>query len=320
MKKYLKLLSLALAAAVCVLAFCVPASAAALFGGGNGYYYNLKSNGTAVLAKYNGTGGNLEIPSNVYLYTVNAIADDTFMNKTNVTGVTVPDSVETIGRRAFYGCTELTPLATINAPNVLLDDFLTMEKCSDNTSIGLPPPGTVATVVDPETNEVLPQGEEGMLVVTGPQVMKGYLKDDEKTAGVVIEREGRRWYKTGDKCVLTDEGFVQILGRYSRFAKLGGEMISLTAVELRIAETKILDNCEFAVTAVPDSVKGERIVLLVKGDADAEDISRKLRKSGMPPLMLPGSVFCVDGIPKLGSGKWDFNGMKKLAMEMVESR
>ena len=49
-------------------------------------------------------------------------------------------------------------------------------------------------------------------------------------------------------------------------------------------------------------------------------ISRKLRKSGMPPLMLPGSVFCVDGIPKLGSGKWDFNGMKKLALEMVESR
>ena len=219
-----------------------------------------------------------------------------------------------------YGCTELTPLATINAPNVLLDDFLTMEKCSDNTSIGLPPPGTVAAIIDSETNEVLPQGEEGMLVVTGPQVMKGYLKDGEKTAGVVIERDGRRWYKTGDKCVLTDEGFVQILGRYSRFAKLGGEMISLTAVELRIAETKILESCEFAVTAVPDSVKGERIVLLVKGDAEAEDISRKLRKSGMPPLMLPGSVFCVDGIPKLGSGKWDFNGMKKLALEMVESR
>ena len=150
--------------------------------------------------------------------------------------------------------------------------------------------------------------------------MKGYLKDSEKTAGVVIEREGRRWYKTGDKCVLTDEGFVQILGRYSRFAKLGGEMISLTAVELRIAETKILDGQEFAVTAVPDSVKGERIVLLVKGDADAEDVSRKLRKSGIPPLMLPGSVFCVDGIPKLGSGKWDFNGMKKLATELVTDK
>ena len=215
-----------------------------------------------------------------------------------------------------YGCTELTPLATINAPNVLLDDFLTMEKCSDHSSIGLPPPGTVAAIINPETNEVLSQGEEGMLVVTGPQVMKGYLKDGEKTASVIIEKDGRRWYKTGDKCVLTDEGFVQILGRYSRFAKLGGEMISLTAVELRIAETKVLDGLEFAVTAVPDSVKGERIVLLVKG-GDAEDISRRLRKSGIPPLMLPGSVFCVESVPKLGSGKWDFNGMKKLAQELV---
>jgi acyl-[acyl-carrier-protein]-phospholipid O-acyltransferase/long-chain-fatty-acid--[acyl-carrier-protein] ligase len=221
-----------------------------------------------------------------------------------------------------YGCTELTPLAAINAPNVLLDDFLTMEKCSDNSSIGLPPPGTVTAIINPETNEFLPQGEEGMLVVTGPQVMKGYLKDEAKTDSVVIKIDGRRWYKTGDKCTITKDGFIQILGRYSRFAKLGGEMISLTAVELRIAETGIMGEHEFAITAVPDSVKGERIVLLVKGDAtlDTEEISRSLRKSGIPPLMQPGSVFCVNTIPKLGSGKWDFNGMKKLATELVEKK
>lgn len=219
-----------------------------------------------------------------------------------------------------YGCTELTPLATINTPNVLLDDFLTMEKCCDHSSIGLAVPGSVAAIIDPETNEFLPQGAEGMLVVTGPQVMKGYLKDKEKTENVILEIDGRRWYKTGDKCKLTPDGFVQILGRYSRFAKLGGEMISLTAVELRIAETNVLNGSEFAVTAVPDSSKGERIVLLVKGAHDTEDISRDLRKSGMPPLMLPGSVFCVDEIPKLGSGKWDFPGMKKLAQELVDNK
>ena len=221
-----------------------------------------------------------------------------------------------------YGCTELTPLAAINAPNVLLDDFLTMEKCSDNSSIGLPPPGTVTAIINPETNEFLRQGEEGMLVVTGPQVMKGYLKDEAKTSSVILEIDGRRWYKTGDKCTITKDGFIQILGRYSRFAKLGGEMISLTAVELRIAETGILGDHEFAITAVPDSVKGERIVLLVKGDAtlDTEEISRSLRKSGIPPLMQPGSVFGVEAIPKLGSGKWDFNGMKKLATELVEKK
>ena len=219
-----------------------------------------------------------------------------------------------------YGCTELTPLATLNAPNVLLDDFLTMEKCSDNSSIGMSVPGAICAIIDPETNEFLPNGEEGMLVVTGPQVMKGYLKDKEKTDAVVINIDGRRWYKTGDKCKLTPDGFVQILGRYSRFAKLGGEMISLTAVELRIAESKVMDECEYAVTAVPDSAKGEKIVLLVKGNVNAEDVSRNLRKAGIPPLMQPGAVFVVDNIPKLGSGKWDFNGMKKMALELVEKK
>ena len=221
-----------------------------------------------------------------------------------------------------YGCTELTPLATLNAPNVLLDDFLTMEKCCDHSSIGMVVPGSTGAIINPETNEFLAPGEEGMLVITGPQVMKGYLRDEAKTDAVIFEVDGRRWYKTGDKCTITEDGFVKILGRYSRFAKLGGEMISLTAVELRIAETGIMGEHEFAITAVPDSVKGERIVLLVKGDAtlDTEEISRSLRKSGIPPLMQPGSVFGVEAIPKLGSGKWDFNGMKKLATELVEKK
>lgn len=217
-----------------------------------------------------------------------------------------------------YGCTELSPLATLNAPNVLLDDFLTMCKCSDTSSIGQIIPGSVGAIIDPDTNEFLDSASEGMLAVSGPQVMRGYLKDPEKTAMGVFEKDGRRWYKTGDKCTITADGFVQILGRYSRFAKLGGEMISLTAVELRLAETGLLEGMEFAVVAVPDSVKGERIVLMVVGDFDVEDLSRKIRKSGIPPLMIPGSLFQVPSIPKLGSGKWDFPNMKKLAMELVE--
>ena len=61
-------------------------------------------------------------------------------------------------------------------------------------------------------------------------------------------------------------------------------------------------------------------MLLYKGETDEEEISRSLRKSGIPPLMLPGSVFNVESIPKLGSGKWDFTGMKKLATDLVENR
>jgi len=217
-----------------------------------------------------------------------------------------------------YGCTELAPLATLNAPNVLLDDFLTMGKCNDTSSIGMAIPGCVSAIIDPETNTFLAPNDEGMIVISGPQVMTGYLNDPEKTASVVFEKDGRRWYKTGDKGTHTPDGFVQILGRYSRFAKLGGEMISLTAVELRLAETKLLEGSEFAVTAVPDSVKGERIVLLVNGNVDPEELSRNIRKSGIPPLMIPGSVFRVDSIPKLGSGKWDFTNMKKLAIQLMD--
>lgn len=217
-----------------------------------------------------------------------------------------------------YGSTELSPLATINTPNVLLDDFLTMEKCSDLDSIGQAIPGTVVAITDPETNEFLPLGSEGMVTVAGPQVMKGYFKNPQKTADVIIEKDGFRWYKTGDKGTLKDDGFVKLLGRYSRFAKLGGEMISLIAVETRLHETHLLEGLEYAVVAVPDAVKGERIVLLVCGNASEEDLARSLRKSGMPPLMIPGSVFCVDHIPKLGSGKWDFTNMKKMAIELVE--
>ncbi|MCF0215074.1 MAG: MFS transporter [Fibrobacteraceae bacterium] len=220
-----------------------------------------------------------------------------------------------------YGCTETSPVATMNAPNVLLDDYLTMERCNDTTSVGLPVPGSRIVIADPETNEILPPGEEGMVLIGGPHVMEGYLDDPERTKAAIVEKNGHRWYKTGDKGKITSEGFLVLLDRYSRFAKLGGEMISLTAVEARITETKLLEGVEFITVAVPDSVKGERIVLLyVGGTMDSDDILRALRKSGIPPLMLPGSVFKVESLPKLGSGKWDFTNLKKLANELYSKK
>lgn len=220
-----------------------------------------------------------------------------------------------------YGCTETSPVATMNAPNVLLDDYLTMERCNDTTSVGLPVPGSRIVIADPETNEFLPLGEEGMVLIGGPHVMQGYLDDPERTAAAIVEKNGHRWYKTGDKGKLTQEGFLVLLDRYSRFAKLGGEMISLTAVEARITETKILEGTEFITVAVPDSVKGERIVLLyVGGSMTPDETLKALRKSGIPPLMLPGSAFQVEALPKLGSGKWDFTNLKKLANELVSKK
>lgn len=219
-----------------------------------------------------------------------------------------------------YGCTETAPIATMNSPNVLLDDFLTMEKCNEVGSIGLPVPGTRVAIADPETNEFLPSGSEGMVLIGGPQVMQGYFKDPERTANAIVEKNGHRWYRTGDKGKLSPDGFVMLLDRYSRFAKLGGEMISLTAVESRIQDSKLLEGHEFLTVAVADAVKGERIVLLFVGEKDPDDVARALRKSGIPPLMIPGSVFKVDALPKLGSGKWDFTNLKKMANELVGNK
>lgn len=218
-----------------------------------------------------------------------------------------------------YGCTETTPVATMNSADILLDDFLTMEKCNEMGSVGMPVPGTRLRIVDPVTNEDLPVGEEGMALVGGPQVMKGYYKEPEKTDEAVIVLDGKRWYRTGDKAFVDQDGFLTIVDRYSRFAKLGGEMVSLGAVDLRVGDTKILDGCEFVSTSIPDDVKGECIVLLFVGDKDTHTVSMALRKSGMPPLMIPGKVYAVEAIPKLGSGKWDFTSIKKMALEISKT-
>ncbi len=225
------------------------------------------------------------------------------------------------GKEIFegYGCTETAPVASVNYDNILLDDFLTMQVNNKPGTVGMPLPGTLYKIVDPDTNEELPVGEDGMILIGGCQVMKGYLKDSSHTKDAIVELEGRRWYRTGDKGHLDEDGFLTIVDRYSRFAKLGGEMISLGAVELRINDTKILEGGDYMVTSIPDSAKGECVVLLYTGlELEPADILRALRKSGIPPLMVPGMAFKVPAIPKLGTGKADFKASKKIALELAQ--
>ncbi len=224
------------------------------------------------------------------------------------------------GKEIFegYGCTETAPVASVNYDNILLDDFLTMQVNNKPGTVGMPLPGTLYKIVDPESNMELSTGEDGMILIGGCQVMKGYLKDSVHTKDAIIELDGRRWYRTGDKGHIDEDGFLTIVDRYSRFAKLGGEMISLGAVELRINDTKILEGGDYMVTSIPDSAKGECVVLLYTGiETEPSDVLRALRKSGIPPLMVPGLAFKVPAIPKLGTGKADFKASKKIALELA---
>ena len=219
-----------------------------------------------------------------------------------------------------FGCTETTPVAAVNTKDVLMDDYKTVLQGNKPGTVGAPLPGTQFRIVDPDTMEELPIGSDGLILIGGAQIMKGYLKDPERTAQAIAVINGKRWYKTGDKGHVDEDGYLTIVDRYSRFAKLGGEMVSLGSVDFKISENAMFDEIDHFAVAVPDGSKGEKIVLVYAGEKSEDEVKDMLRQIGLPPLMVPGAVVKVESLPKLGSGKCDFQTGKKIAMERLGSR
>ena len=173
-----------------------------------------------------------------------------------------------------------------------------------------PPRWSIST-----TGADLGPNRSGMLLVTGPNVMKGYYGRPDLTAEVI--REG--WYVTGDVAVIDDEGFITITGRISRFSKLAGEMVPHIRVEEAIGQVLNLDedDLKVVVTSVPDPKKGERLVVLYTELAQTpEQICRALAAGVLPPLWIPSpdSFRRVDAIPVLGTGKLDLKRVKDVAL------
>ncbi|CAA6828574.1 MAG: Putative 2-acylglycerophosphoethanolamine acyltransferase / acyl-acyl carrier protein synthetase (EC [uncultured Thiotrichaceae bacterium] len=216
-----------------------------------------------------------------------------------------------------FGATETSPVASVNVPDELDSTFWKTQVGNKVGTVGMPLPGTSFRIVDPTIMEELATGEDGLILIAGPQVMKGYLSDPSKTAEVISEFNQQRWYKTGDKGHLDKDGFLTIVDRYSRFAKLGGEMVSLTGVEeeIRIA----MQNPELELVAVntPDTKKGEKITILIADETPEKHIKQILIDAKMNPLMIPSEFIQVDEIPKLGSGKTDFNTSRKLVLGSI---
>ena len=215
-----------------------------------------------------------------------------------------------------YGTTETSPVIAVNMPDMLDPDTFRLIPGNKTGSVGQPLPGTVIRIADPETLEELPTGEDGLIMVAGVQVMKGYLDDPEKTAEVIAELDGVRYYKTGDKGHLDGDGFITIVDRYSRFAKIGGEMISLGAVEERLG-TLLGEGVELLAVTLPHEKKGEQILLLYAGDPEPEEIDRQIKHSEIPPIFHPARIFRLEALPKLASGKADFKGAKTIAAELL---
>ena len=205
-----------------------------------------------------------------------------------------------------YGTTELSPVASVNLPDT---PFAIRHKIG---SVGLPIPGCVIRIVDPDTGVDLPLETPGLVLVGGVNVMKGYLNAPLQSKEVLLDEHGLRWYKTGDKGQLDAHGFLSILDRYSRFAKLGGEAVSLGAVEQQIHLILQADPIEILALAVPDPKKGERILLLHAGPLDSAEIQAKIDHSNMHNLLKPFHYLRVEFIPKLASGKTDFAAAKAL--------
>ena len=209
-----------------------------------------------------------------------------------------------------YGCTETAPVVAVNIPDI--EEGSERQTGLKPGTVGHPIPGVAVKVVDPDTDKALPPGEEGLLLVKGPNRMLGYLGQPELTKEVF--RDG--WYVTGDIASLDEEGFIRITDRLSRFSKIGGEMVPHIKVEEAI--NQILGDQSCVVVSIPDEQKGERLALLyAHKEITPDELWSRLNQTDMPKLWIPrrDSFFLVEEIPLLGSGKVDLKKAKTMAVE-----
>src|SRR3954471_15889482 len=192
-----------------------------------------------------------------------------------------------------YGATETGPVLALN----------TMAHSREGT-VGRLLPG-IASRLEP-----VPGIEDGgRLWVKGSNVMLGYLNAGEPGA---IQPPEDGWYDTGDIVVIDREGFVTIKGRAKRFAKIAGEMVSLSSAEALV--NAVWKDTAHAVVALPDPRKGERLLLVTtQCDAAVRTLLAETRERGVPEIMVPRDIMVVDHLPLLGTGKVDYPAVQKLA-------
>ena len=198
-----------------------------------------------------------------------------------------------------YGATECSPAIAANTPMHFKA-------------------GSVGRIFDGMQSRIEPVegiAEGGRLFIKGPNVMLGYLRADNPG---VIEAPIGGWYDTGDIVTIDEEGFVTIQGRAKRFAKIAGEMISLTAVEAKVQ--LVYPAAANAVVTIPDKRKGEQLVLFTtETKPDRKQVSDGMKQQGATDLMVPKTLVSLAALPLLGSGKTDYVALTRMALEKAEA-
>jgi len=212
-----------------------------------------------------------------------------------------------------YGATEASPVLAVNVPDII--DALApggMWKGNTVGSVGRPVVGLAVRILHPETLEVMPLDQIGLLEVRGANLFKGYLDDAAKTAEAL--RDG--WYRTGDLARVDEHGFLHLSGRLSRFSKIGGEMVPHGTVEDAVLQAIGLSGGSelcVAVGACADPTKGEQLVVLHTVELDTDKVREALAAAGLPNLWIPRNFRRVERIPVLGTGKMDLKAIAELA-------
>ncbi len=201
-----------------------------------------------------------------------------------------------------YGATETSPVVSVNSLEY-----------NRPGSIGKVIPNVSVRIEHLETGEKCLPGEVGKIMVKGDLIMKGYLGEPELTAESIVDG----WYNTGDMGYLDEEKYLWHAGRFKRFVKIGGEMVSLVKVE-NVMEQFLPEGVSCCIVEIPDEVKGANIVAAVTKEIDKATLLKKMGEV-LPNISLPRYFYVIEELPMMGTGKIDFRSVTELVNDMVDN-
>ncbi len=199
-----------------------------------------------------------------------------------------------------YGATETSPVVSVNS-----------HEFNRPGSTGKVIPNVSVRIEHLETGEECKTSEVGKILVKGNLIMKGYLGEPELTAEAIVDG----WYNTGDMGYLDEDGYLWHAGRFKRFVKVGGEMVSLVKVE-NVMEQFLPEGVSCCIIEIPDEIKGATIVAAVTKELNKVAILRKMGEE-LPNIALPRQFFVIEELPMMGTGKIDFRTVTKQVLDMV---